>query len=614
MSSKIEDYAIIGDTKTVALVDLTGSIDWWCAPRIDSGAAFAALLGDAGNGRWLIAPKDEVTKVTRHYEPQTLILETIFETSTGSVSVCDFMPPYDGHSMIHRIVEGRSGNVEMQMELIVRYEYGVITPWATATGDGIVLVAGRDGLRLHSPVRLVGRENTTVASFSVSGDMRRPFSLTWFPSEIRAPLPLDSLSARNHTRHFWHNWVARCTYKGGSRDLVVRSLITLKALTYEPSGAVCAAATTSLPETIRGSRNWDYRLSWLRDATFTLHALLVSGYTDESAAWVGWLRRAVAGTPGEMQIMYGVDGERRLAEFELDHLAGYEDSQPVRVGNEAATQFQLDVYGEVLDAAVTYWRGRPIPQESYVSPDLMMAIVEHLEEVWREPDNGIWEVRGPRRHFTHSKVMAWVAFDRAVALAEDDALPKVRRGPWRQLRDEIHAEVCEKGFDAELNSFTQYYGSKLLDASLLMLAPVGFLPPDDPRIVGTVEAIQKGLVTDGFVRRYQTDTDENVDGLQGTEGAFLMTSFWLADNLVLLGRHDEAKEVFERICGVCNDVGLLSEEYDPKANRLLGNFPQAFSHVALINTAANLSMAEHGPSVMRSRRYGPPRRRNAPAG
>jgi GH15 family glucan-1,4-alpha-glucosidase len=614
MSSKIEDYAIIGDTKTVALVDLTGSIDWWCAPRIDSGAAFAALLGDAGNGRWLIAPKDEVTKVTRHYEPQTLILETIFETSTGSVSVCDFMPPYDGHSMIHRIVEGRSGNVEMQMELIVRYEYGVITPWATATGDGIVLVAGRDGLRLHSPVRLVGRENTTVASFSVSGDMRRPFSLTWFPSEIRAPLPLDSLSARNHTRHFWHNWVARCTYKGGSRDLVVRSLITLKALTYEPSGAVCAAATTSLPETIGGSRNWDYRLSWLRDATFTLHALLLSGYTDESAAWVGWLRRAVAGTPGEMQIMYGVDGERRIAEFELDHLAGYEDSQPVRVGNEAATQFQLDVYGEVLDAAVTYWRGRPIPQESYVSPDLMMAIVEHLEEVWREPDNGIWEVRGPRRHFTHSKVMAWVAFDRAVALAEDDALPKVRRGPWRQLRDEIHAEVCEKGFDAELNSFTQYYGSKLLDASLLMLAPVGFLPPDDPRIVGTVEAIQKGLVTDGFVRRYQTDTDENVDGLQGTEGAFLMTSFWLADNLVLLGRHDEAKEVFERICGVCNDVGLLSEEYDPKANRLLGNFPQAFSHVALINTAANLSMAEHGPSVMRSRRYGPPRRRNAPAG
>ena len=321
MPSRIEDYAIIGDTKTVALVDLTGSIDWWCAPRIDSGAAFAALLGDAGNGRWLIAPKGEVTKVTRHYEPETLILETIFETSTGSAAVCDFMPPNDGHSMIHRIVESRGGTVEMQMELIVRYEYGAITPWATATGDGLVLVAARDGLRLHSPVRLVGKDNTTVASFSVSGDTRRSFSLTWFPSVNHAPLPLDSLAARNHTRHYWHDWVRRCTYNGGSRDLVVRSLITLKALTYDPTGAVCAAATTSLPETIGGNRNWDYRYSWLRDATFTLHALLVSGYTDEAAAWVGWLRRAVAGDPGEMQIMYGVEGERRLAEFELDHLS-----------------------------------------------------------------------------------------------------------------------------------------------------------------------------------------------------------------------------------------------------------------------------------------------------
>ncbi len=614
MPSRIEDYAIIGDTKTVALVDFTGSIDWWCAPRIDSGAAFAALLGDAGNGRWLIAPKDQVTKVTRHYEPETLILNTIFETSTGSVSVCDFMPPNDGYSMIHRIVELRSGTVEMQMELIVRYEYGVITPWATATDDGLILVAGRDGLRLHSPVSLVGNDNTTVASFTLSGDTRRSFSLTWFPSEIHAPLPLDSLAARNHTRHYWHNWVERCTYNGGSRDLVVRSLITLKALTYGPSGAVCAAPTTSLPETIGGNRNWDYRYTWLRDSTFTLHALLLSGYTDEAAAWVQWLRRAVAGNPGEIQIMYGVDGERRLSEFELDHLAGYEGAKPVRVGNEAATQLQLDVYGEVLDSAVTYWRGHLIPQEFYGSPDLMMAIVEHLEKVWREPDNGIWEVRGPRRHFTHSKVMAWVAFDRAISLAEDDTLPKMRMDVWSQLREEIHAEVCKRGFDAELNSFTQYYGSKLLDASLLMLAPVGFLPPDDPRVVGTVEAIQKGLVTDGFVRRYQTDTDENVHGLKGTEGAFLMTSFWLVDNLVLLGRHDDAKEMFDRLCAVCNDVGLLSEEYDPKAARLLGNFPQAFSHVALINTAANLSMAEHGPSAMRSRRYGPPRRRSARPG
>jgi GH15 family glucan-1,4-alpha-glucosidase len=613
MPSKIEDYAIIGDTRTVALVDLTGSIDWWCAPRIDSGAPFAALLGDAGNGRWLIAPKGEVTEVTRRYEPETLILETIFETPTGSVSVIDFMPPHDGKSMIHRIVQGRDGAVEMQLELIVRYEYGAITPWATATGDGLVYVAGRDGLRLHSPIRLVGRDNTTVASFTLTEGMRRSFSLTWFSSEVRAPLPLDSLAARNHTQHYWHDWVARCTYDGGWRDQVVRSLITLKALTYEPTGAVCAAATTSLPETIGGNRNWDYRYSWLRDSTFTLHALLLTGYTDEAAAWVRWLRRAVAGNPDEMQIMYGVDGERRLAEFELDHLAGYEGAQPVRVGNAAAGQFQLDIYGEVMDSAITSWRG-PMLGVFHASPDLMMAIVAHLEKVWREPDNGIWEVRGLRRHFTHSKVMAWVGFDRAVTLAEDGVLPKGRIDHWRQLRDEIHAEVCDKGFDPELNSFTQYYGSKLLDASLLMVAPVGFLPPDDPRVVGTIEAIQNGLVSNGFVRRYQTDTDTDVDGLKGTEGAFLMTSFWLADNLALLGRHDEAKEMFERLCALGNDVGLLSEEYDPRTDRLLGNFPQAFSHVSLINTAANLSMAERGPSVMRSRRYLPGRHRHLRAG
>jgi GH15 family glucan-1,4-alpha-glucosidase len=613
MPSKIEDYAIIGDTKTVALVDLTGSIDWWCAPRIDSGAPFAALLGEAGNGRWIIAPKGAVTAVTRHYEPDSLILVTIFETATGSVSVTDFMPPNDSHSMIHRIVESRGGTVEMQMELIVRYEYGAITPWATAAGDGLVLVAARDGLRLHSPVPLVGQDNTTVATFTVASGNRRSFSLTWFPAVLHAPLPLDSLAARNHTRHYWANWVTRCTYEGGWRDLVMRSLITLKALTYDPTGAVCAAATTSLPETIGGARNWDYRYSWLRDSTFTLNALLLSGYTDEAAAWVGWLRRAVAGDPGEMQIMYGVEGERRLAEFELDHLSGYEGSTPVRIGNKAAGQLQLDVYGEVLDSAVTYWRN-PIPQRFTWSPDLLLAILEHLETIWREPDNGIWEVRGRRRNFTHSKVMAWVAFDRAVTLAEAGILPKEPMEHWQQMCDEIHADVCEKGFDPELNSFTQYYGSKLLDASLLMLAPVGFLPPDDPRIAGTVEAIQKGLVSDGYVRRYQTDTDEDVDGLQGVEGAFLMTSFWLADNLALLGRHDEAKEMFERLCGLCNDVGLLSEEYDPKAKRLLGNFPQAFSHVALINTAANLSMAEHGSSAMRSRRDGPPRTRNAPAG
>ena len=594
MPSRIEDYAIIGDTKTVALVDLTGSIDWWCAPRIDSGAVFAALLGDAGNGRWQIAPKGEVTKVTRRYEPETLILETTFETPTGSVSVCDFMPPNDGYSTIHRIIEGHGGSVEMQMELVARFDYGAITPWATATGDGLVLVAGRDGLRLHSAIRLTGTDHTTVASFSVSGDSRRSFSLTWFPSVVHAPLPFDSHSARNHTRHYWHNWVARCTYDGIARDLVVRSLITLKALTYEPSGAVCAAATTSLPETIGGTRNWDYRYSWLRDATFTLRALFVSGYTDEASAWAHWLRRAVAGSPEEMQIMYGVEGERRLTEFELDHLAGYEGSTPVRVGNEASNQLQLDVYGELMDSALTYWRS-PIPKESNFSPDLILATLDHLEKIWLEPDNGIWEVRGPRRHFTHSKVMAWVAFDRAVKLGEDGILPNGPIAHWRELRDEIHAQICEKGFHPQLNSFVQDYGSNLLDASLLMLAPLGFLPPDDPRIDGTVAAIQNGLVIEGFVRRYQTDTTEDVDGLEGTEGAFLMTSFWLADNLALLGRHDEAKEMFDRLCGLCNDVGLLSEEYDPKAERLLGNFPQAFSHVALVNTAANLSMPRMAP-------------------
>jgi GH15 family glucan-1,4-alpha-glucosidase len=605
MASRIEDYAIIGDTKTVALVDLTGSIDWWCTPRIDSAAPFAALLGDASNGRWLIAPKGDIVSVSRHYQPDSLILETVFDTTTGSVSMCDFMPPNEGHSMIHRVVEGRGGTVEMQMELIVRYDYGAITPWATATGDGLVMVAGRDGLRLHSPVRLDDHDQRTAAFFSVSEGTVRSFSLTWFPSELHSPLPIDGLAARNHTRHYWRDWVAQTTYNGGWRDLVIRSLITLKALTYGPTGAICAAATTSLPETAGGKRNWDYRYSWLRDATFTLHALLVSGYTDEAEAWVQWLRRAVAGNPGEMQIMYGIDGERRLAEFELEHLAGYEGSTPVRIGNGAVTQFQLDIYGEVLDSAITYWQSS-IPKEANVSPDQMTAILEHLETVWSEADSGIWEVRGPRRHFTHSKVMAWVAFDRAVVLAQRGLLERGRVAHWRELRDTIHTEICERGFDPELQSFTQYYGAKLLDASLLMLAPVGFLPPNDPRIVGTVEAIQRDLVTDGLVRRYQTDTDEDVDGLIGTEGAFLMTSFWLVDNLVLLGRRNEAQEMFDRLCALCNDVGLLSEEYDPKTNRFLGNFPQAFSHVALINSAANLSMGEHGPSVMRSRRYEEP--------
>ncbi len=601
MPPRIEDYAIIGDTRTVGLVDGSGSIDWWCAPRIDSGAAFAALLGTKNNGRWLMAPKHDVTAVSRRYEAETLILETVFETSTGRVAVTDFMPPQHPDPTIHRIVEGREGTVDMEMELIVRFEYGSITPWVTATGDGLLMVAGSDGLRFHSPVPLAGRDLTTVASFEMGPTTRLSFSLTWFPSTAQVPLPLDSLAACNHARRWWRDWVDRCTYDGEWRDDVIRSLITLKALTYEPSGAVCAAATTSLPESLGGARNWDYRYSWLRDATFTLQAFLLSGYTEEAAAWARWLRRAVAGSPGELQIMYGVGGERRLTEIELDSLPGYQGSKPVRVGNKASTQFQLDVFGEVLDSALTAARNA-LPREVGLDPDLMRAILDHLETVWDEPDNGIWEMRGSRRHFTHSKVMAWVAFDRAIRLAEEyHTLPADRVAHWKRLRDRIHTEVCTRGFDPQINSFTQYYGSKLLDASLLMLAPVGFLPPGDPRIAGTVAAIQEELVEEGFVRRYQSDG--GVDGLTGREGTFLMTSFWLADNLALMGRSDEARHIFERLLGVRNDVGLLSEEYDPSTGRMLGNFPQAFSNVALINTAANLSMAK-GPSRLRRARPG----------
>jgi GH15 family glucan-1,4-alpha-glucosidase len=588
------------------LVDRLGSIDWWCAPRIDSGAAFSALLGTKDNGRWLIAPKQPVVSVSRSYEPDTLVLETVFETASGRVAVIDFMPPVGPapgtpssytDTTIHRIVEGREGTVEMEMELVVRFEYGSITPWVTATGDGLVMVAGSDGLRFHSPVPLVGKDNSTVASFAVGPDTVKAFSLTWFPSTIHAPLPLDSLAARNHTRRWWRRWVAGCTYAGEWRDDVIRSLITLKALTYAPTGAVCAAATTSLPEALGGSRNWDYRYSWLRDATFTLAAFFLTGYTEEAAAWTRWLRRAVAGSPGELQIMYGVGGERRLTEFELDTLDGYEGSRPVRIGNQASTQFQLDVFGEVIDSALIA-AVHALPVDVNWGPELLLAILDHLETVWQEPDDGIWEVRGPRRHFTHSKVMAWVAFDRAVRMAlEYHSLPEARAARWAELRDQIHAEVCEKGFDTELNSFTQSYGSKLLDASLLMLAPLGFLPADDPRIVGTVTAIQNVLVHEGFVRRYQLDS--RVDGLEENEGAFLMTTLWLADNLALMGRTDEAREIFERVRRLSNDAGLLAEEYDPATGRMLGNFPQAFSHVALINTAANLS-TPRGPAVMRS--------------
>ncbi len=589
MAGLIENYAIIGDTHTVALVDLGGSIDWWCAPRIDSDACLAALLGDEKNGRWILAPRGPVTSVKRRYEHETLVLETLFETQEGSVAVLDFMPPRHPNPTIHRVVEGRSGTVTLDMELAVRFDYGSIMPWTRPIGDGLIMVAGSDGLRLHSPVQLQEADGTAIASFTITEGRRESFSLTWFRSDEEPPLPLESMAALDRTREWWRAWVGKCAYAGGWRDEVIRSLITLKALTYAPTGAVCAAATTSLPEEIGGVRNWDYRYSWLRDATLTLRVLLACGYVEEATAWSHWLRRAVAGSPGEFQIMYGVGGERRLTELILDWLPGYEESRPVRIGNEASTQFQLDVFGEVMDAMQTAADAKLPPQPGY-GPQISIALMEHLEHVWNDPDDGIWEVRGGRRHFTHSKVMAWVAFDRAIRLADKIGADPDQVQRWTELRDEVHAQVCDKGWNSRINSFTQYYGSSNVDASLLVLAPVGFLPADDFRIAGTVEAIQKELLQEGFVRRYQTE-EGNVDGLTGDEGAFLLTTFWLADNLALMGRHDEALEIFDRLRGLCNDVGLLSEEYDPKAHRMLGNFPQAFSHLGLINTAVNLWVA-----------------------
>ncbi|MBU6216678.1 MAG: glycoside hydrolase family 15 protein, partial [Acidobacteria bacterium] len=535
MAGRIEDYAIIGDTNTVALVDRSGSIDWWCVPRIDSAAAFAALLGTPEHGRWLLAPEGGA-KITRRYEDDTLVLETLFHTATGDVAVIDFMAPGHPDPTIHRVVEGRSGRVRMHSELVVRFDYGSITPWVRATGDGLTMVAGPDGLRFHSPVRLEGLDHTTVAGFEVTEGERLAFSLSWFASQVgEAPLPLDSLAALHRTRRWWREWVAGCTYDGEWRDDVIRSLITLKALTYGPTGAVCAAATTSLPEDIGGVRNWDYRYSWLRDATLTLQSLLLAGYRDEASDWSRWLRRAVAGNPGDFQIMYGVGGERRLTELDLDWLPGYEGSAPVRIGNGASTQFQLDVFGEVMDAAYTAATNGLHGQIGY-DGEVIVALMDQLVRVWDQPDEGIWEVRGPRRHFTHSKVMAWVAFDRAIRLAELTGAHGERIDRWHDLRQQVHDQVCAQGFSADLGSFTQYYGSSNLDASLLMIPLVGFLPPDDPRVLGTIDAVQRTLLDGGFVRRYETEASssgDDVDGLPGSEGAFLVTTFWLADALAL---------------------------------------------------------------------------------
>src|SRR6185437_1363474 len=506
---------------------------------------------------------------------------------------------------IFRIVDGLSGSVTMSLELVVRFDYGSIVPWAQSTGDGLTLVAGNDALRLHSPVPLRPSHMTTTAEFTVQAGQRRGFSLAWYSALDDPPAPLDASAALRSTERYWDDWVDRCIYQGDWRDDVVRSLITVKALQYAPTGAVCAAATTSLPEQLGGVRNWDYRYSWLRDSSLTLQALVLSGFREEAGAWQRWLQRAVAGDPGEFQIMYGVGGERRLTEVELDWLPGYENSKPVRIGNEASEQFQLDVFGELLDSALTavdsgIGQDRHLPVHHPQPGEMLPAVMEHLEQVWQKPDDGIWEIRGPQRQFTQSKVMAWVAFDRAAKIAEKMGRTDLPVERWRTLADQVKSEVCEKGFNTDKNSFVQYYGSDQLDSSLLMLARVGFLPPDDPRIIGTVDAIQRELLAAGFVQRYPTSDDDSVDGLPAGEGTFLMTTFWLVDNLALIGREQEARNLFERLRGLQNDVGMFSEEYDTQAKRLIGNFPQAFSHLAFIVSASHLSAAQPSPLATRA--------------
>jgi len=597
MPSRIEDYALIGDCLSCALVGRDGSIDWLCWPRFDSGACFAAVLGEPKHGRWQIAPASEVRSARRRYRGDTLILETDFELVDGAVTIIDFMPPRGEAPDVVRIVEGRRGTVFMRVELIIRFDYGSIVPWVQRTEHGISAIAGPDMLRLVTPVELRGKDLTTVAEFTVAEGERIPFVLTWYPSHHSEPEDVQAELALEDTESWWCEWSARCTYKGPWREAVLRSLITLKAMTYAPTGGIVAAPTTSLPEQLGGVRNWDYRYCWLRDATFTLFALLLTGYTEEARAWREWLLRAVAGSPAELQIMYGIAGERRLTEMELSWLPGYEGSRPVRIGNAASQQFQLDVFGEVL-AAFYYGRRMGLEVSDEIGA-LGRTLLTFLEENWERPDEGIWEVRGPRRHFTHSKVMAWVAFDRAVKAVEHFGV----RGPverWRDIRDAIHEQVCREGFDAGLGAFVQSYGSKALDASLLMICPVGFLPATDPRVRGTVEAIERDLMVDGLVARYATE--EGVDGLPAGEGMFLACSFWLVDNLYLMGREDDARQLFERLLALRNDVGLLSEEYDPRVGRLVGNFPQAFSHIALINSACNLAPRVVGPAEIRSER------------
>ncbi|HAM01665.1 MAG TPA: glucoamylase, partial [Acidimicrobiaceae bacterium] len=586
MGLRIEDYGIIGDTHTAALVGRNGSIDWLCLPRFDSDACFASLLGDESNGYWKIAPAGTVRRTSRHYHVDTLVLETEFETDTGTVSITDCMPIREDDPQIVRVVRGVSGSVDMRMDLVIRFGYGSRIPWVRRVGSLLCAIAGPDGLALWTPVEARGEDMTTVADFTVVAGQTTPFVLTWFPSHQAAPRPIDARYAVEDTKMFWADWVSDFTFDGPWRDAVLRSLITLKALTYRPTGGIVAAATTSLPETVGGVRNWDYRYCWLRDATLTLAALLQGGFHEEALDWRDWLLRAVAGNPDAMQIMYGAGGERRLDEWEVPWLSGYEGSKPVRVGNAASGQFQLDVYGEVL--AALFHSCELGDRLSGSAWDLQHVLVDFVSKHWTEPDDGIWEVRGPRRHFTHSKVMAWVAVDRALRIAESEGLP-APVADWKALRDKMHAEILEKGFNAKRGAFTQYYGGDELDASLLMIPLFGFLPATDPRMVSTIEAIQRELTEDGFVLRYKAEDAHAVDGLAGHEGAFLACSFWMADCLHLIGRSEEATELFERLIALRNDLGLLAEEYDARLDRQVGNFPQAFSHVSLVNSAYNLS-------------------------
>jgi GH15 family glucan-1,4-alpha-glucosidase len=596
MTLRIEDYAIIGDCKTAALVGRDGSIDWLCWPRFDSAACFAALLGTAENGRWLLAPKCPAPNVRRRYVPGTLILETEFQTETGSAAIIDFMPPPDGAADLVRIVVGRSGQVTFRTELVVRFDYGATVPWVTRADDGTIdAIAGPERLVLRTSVTLRGEDLKTVGEFTVDAGRSVPFVLSHGVSFETPPAPIDPFKALKRTEVFWRQWSERCPDVGPWTDAVKRSLITLKALTYAPTGGIVAAATTSLPERLGGVRNWDYRFCWLRDATFTLLAFMHLGYYDEARAWRDWLIRAVAGSPRQVQIVYGVGGERWLPELIIPWLAGYENSSPVRIGNGASQQLQIDVFGEIADAMFqTLKAGMAPPERAHA---LRPVVLEYLATAWREPDQGIWEVRGGRQHFVHSKVMAWVVFDRAADDLEAQAYGESGQR-WREIADEIHAEVCERGFDRELNSFVQAYGSKRLDASLLLIPLVGFLPATDPRVRGTLRAVEeKLLIEDEFVLRYETEGAG--DGLPAGEGAFFACSFWLVDNYILQGRREEARGLFERLLSRCNDVGLLAEEFDPLTGRMLGNFPQAYSHVGVINCALNLSRQE-GPAEERA--------------